>query len=67
MTPLEASRIPEAQQPEIFYGDGALGGASPSKAGTSSPSTGSGFGYGGAGLWREVVGEYPVEVAESAR
>ncbi|KAJ9091447.1 hypothetical protein QFC19_009087 [Naganishia cerealis] len=54
LTAVEASRIPEAQQPEIFYGDGALGGsASPSKTGSGSPA--SGFGYGGSGLWREVV------------
>ncbi|GHJ89055.1 hypothetical protein NliqN6_5457 [Naganishia liquefaciens] len=54
LTTIEASRIPEAQNPEIFYGDGALGGASPSKTGSSSPA-GSGYTYGGSGLWREVV------------
>ncbi|KAJ9118427.1 hypothetical protein QFC24_006258 [Naganishia onofrii] len=54
LTEVEASRIPEAQQHEIFYGDGALGGgASPSKTGSSSPAAG--YGYGGSGLWREVV------------
>lgn len=56
LTAIEASRIPEAQHPEIFYGDGALGGSSPSKTGSASPA-GSGYTYGGSGLWREVVGE----------
>ncbi|KAJ9091181.1 hypothetical protein QFC21_007302 [Naganishia friedmannii] len=54
LTEVESSRIPEAQQHEIFYGDGALGGgASPSKTGSGSPAAG--YGYGGSGLWREVV------------
>ncbi|KAJ9111772.1 hypothetical protein QFC22_006431 [Naganishia vaughanmartiniae] len=54
LTAVEASRIPEAQQHEIFYGDGALGGgSSPTKTGSASPA--GGYGYGGSGLWREVV------------